>query len=240
MLGVGHHSQAVRVRRKQRNDAARPLERQVYRFAEAPAAATVLHELLFGADAVNRQLQRARAIRRPSELVVDQTKGPILEQIDAVGLAAQHDRAHAVACGKRECAAQVVFEQPLDHGHRPLSLHPQDRLAQARSGGRSKEACSLQARFCHGQSLERGIDDRREQLARAIEIAGCDRPLTARLPRLEECFEHFVQEPALPLRIHHLFVFRFVFEPQHMLGEKLERTVQIGLERTDRQGWWGG
>src|SRR5436309_10487276 len=47
LLGVGHHSQAVRVRRKQRNDAARPLERQVYRFAEAPAAATVLHELLF-------------------------------------------------------------------------------------------------------------------------------------------------------------------------------------------------
>src|SRR5207247_10223741 len=113
-------------------------------------------------------------------------------------------------------------------------------LAAARGGGRSEEACSPQARFCHRQSLERGFDDRRDQLARAIEIAGRNRPLTARLPRLEECFEHLVQEPALPLRIHHLFVFRFVFEPQHMLGEKLERTVQIGLERADCQGRWGG
>src|SRR5206468_7139353 len=127
-----------------------------------------------------------------------------------------------------------------DHRHRPRGLHPQDRLAQACSGGRSKEACSLEARFCDGQSLERRINDCREQLARAIEIAGCNRPLTARLPRLEERFEHLVQEPALPLRIHHLFVFRFVFEPQHMLGEKLERTVQIGLERADCQGRWGG
>ena len=84
LLRVGQHSHAVRVRRKQRNDAARSFECQVDRFAEAPAAAAVLHEPLFGADAVDRQLQRARPIRRPSEFVVDQTKGPVLEQIDAV------------------------------------------------------------------------------------------------------------------------------------------------------------
>src|SRR6266536_2068790 len=47
---------------------------------------------LLGADAVDRQLQRLAALRRPSELVVDQPERPVLEKIQPIGLAFERQR----------------------------------------------------------------------------------------------------------------------------------------------------
>ena len=58
----------------------------------------------------------------------------------------------------------------------------------------------------------------------------------ARLPRAEERLEHVVHELPLPPRIHHLFVLGLFLQPQHVLGEELERAVEVGLERAHRPG----
>ena len=54
------------------------------------------------------------------------------------------------------------------------------------------------------------------------------------LPSVEELLEHFVDEDALPPRVHHLFVVRLLFEREDVAGEELERAIEIGFERADR------
>src|SRR5262245_20223526 len=130
LLGLGEYLVAIRGGRKQRNDAPWSLEREIGRLPERPVAAAMRGQLLLRADAVDRQLQRPRSIRRPAELVVDEPERSVLEQVDTVGLAAQGHRARSVRGGHRESSVEPALEQPFDDRDRPLGFHAEHCLAQ--------------------------------------------------------------------------------------------------------------
>ena len=166
--------------------------------------------MLLGADAVDGQLQRARTVRRPPQLVVDQAERAVGKEVEAIDFPAQPDGAGAGRGCKCEFATQIVLEQTLDDGHGPLGLHAQDRLTKPGRGRRSEQTRAFESGFSAGQLFERVVDNFHEQRPCAIEIARRNGAATGRLPAPEKRFKYLVEEPPLPFRIHHLFVFGFV------------------------------
>ena len=67
-------------------------------------------QALLRAQRVDRQLKGAASIGRPSQLVIDQTKRAVVEEIQTIDFAGERDRPRAVGGRERELAAQVVFE----------------------------------------------------------------------------------------------------------------------------------
>ena len=61
-------------------------ERDVAGARDRPRPAVAALELLLRAHAVDRQLQRARWLRRPAELVVDDPQRAVGQQVDAIRL----------------------------------------------------------------------------------------------------------------------------------------------------------
>ena len=192
------------------------------------------HEPVFRADAVDWQLQRTRAIRRPAQFVVDDPKRAICEQIHAVGLPAQRDDPRSTRGVNSEGAVEPVLEQPLDHGNGTLGLHAEDRLAKAGCRRGSEQPGTFQTGFRGRQALERPVHDVREQVTREIQVVRGDRAMPSLLPRVEKLLEHLVDEDSLSPWIHHLFVVRFLFEREDVAGKELERAIEIRLERAHR------
>src|SRR5258707_9537832 len=114
LLRLAENLRAIGRRRKQWDDPLRSFERQVRRFAQLPVASAIIGEPLLRADAVNRQLQRAAALRGPSELVVNQTEGPVLEQIQPIRFAFERHRARPLARRDHELAYEPVLEQAMN------------------------------------------------------------------------------------------------------------------------------
>ena len=191
-------------------------------------------ELLLGADAVDRQLQCPASLRRPAEFVVDEAEGPILEQIETIGLSAQGDRPGTVGRRKGEVARQLLLQQALDHGNRAFGFHPKHRVAEAGGGGRSEQPCALETRLGIRKRFERAVHHRGEHAAGLLEIPGRHGAPARPLPRGEELLEHLVDELTLTTRIHDLFVVGLLLELEDVLREKLERTIEIRFDRADR------
>src|SRR5262249_54407025 len=118
LLRLDEHLAAIV--RKERHDAPRTFEREVHGLAERPRTASVRAEPLLRAQRVNRELQRAPAIRRPAELVVDQPKRPVVEKIETIDFAGERDRARTLGGVERELAAQFMLEEASDDRYRPL------------------------------------------------------------------------------------------------------------------------
>src|ERR1700730_15949443 len=236
LLRCDKPSRAMGRRRERRHAARRSFEAQVRRLAQGPIAPAVRCEPLFGADAVDGQLQRPGTIRRPAELVVDEPEGAVLEEIHAIGLAAQGYGARAVRCGDGELTLKPSLEQPFDDSDRTFGFHAEDGFTQARSRRRSQQARAFQASLGARQPLERPIDNLGEHLTRKIEVGRRDFAVSGLLPRSEELLEHLVDKLSLPPRVHHFFVVRLLLQLEDVLCEELEWTVEIGLERAHRPG----
>ena len=108
-------------------------ERDVRRLAERPAAAAVALQPLLGADAVDRQLQRARLVRRPTT-ACSRSAGTCRRRADRADRPRPSARSCAAPRGPAnvELAAELVLEQPLDDVDRPLGLHAEHRLRRGR------------------------------------------------------------------------------------------------------------
>ena len=91
-------------------------------------------ETLLRAHAVDGQLQGASAIRRPSQLVINQPERSILEKIEPIGLPFQRDRPRAIARRDRELAFETVLEQAFDDRDGTLGFHAEHGLAQTSRG----------------------------------------------------------------------------------------------------------
>src|SRR5207249_3844288 len=72
--------------REERHYAPRTLEREVDRLTERPRPPAPPGEVLLRPETVDRQLQRAAPVGRPSELVVDQPERAVREQVDPIDL----------------------------------------------------------------------------------------------------------------------------------------------------------
>ncbi len=127
------------------NDPLRSLEGQIHGFAERPLAIQRV-ELLFGADAVNRQLQRLAAVGRPAQLVVDQAEGAVAQQVEPIGLAPQREsvRGPDAVCSVN-VTVQRVLEQACHHRHRAARLPCGTRLHQVRPPPANREGACARA-----------------------------------------------------------------------------------------------
>ncbi len=229
------HLRPIGRRREQRHDAPRPLEREVRRLAERPVAPVPAGEPLLGAQAVDRQLQRARPVRRPAELVVDQPERAVLEQVDPIGLAAQRHRARPVGGREREVArradARAGARRRRSGARPPCAARPR----RGRRRRTTRAAASARAPL-RRPAAARASDRRRRRTSRAPSsmFAG----VMARRPAACHSAKNasntsWTNWPCAP-RVHHLFVVGLFFEPEDVLREELERAVEIRLERAHR------
>src|SRR5262249_28236085 len=76
---------------KERDDTPRSLECEIRSLAKRPVAAKMSVEPLFSHERVHRQLQRGGFLRRPPQLVVDEAKRSIGQQIQSIHFALQAD-----------------------------------------------------------------------------------------------------------------------------------------------------
>ena len=125
--------------------------------------------MLLGTDAVDRQLQRARRLRRAAQLVVDDAQRPVLEQVDPIGLGANPHRARSVGAPEFELALERMLEQALEHRDFLLDLEVERPLAKARRDGGSEEVGALERAIGFRQTRQRRFGDRLEQLERVVE-----------------------------------------------------------------------
>ena len=191
---------------------------------------------LFRKQRIQRQLQRARAIGRPAKLVVDEAERAVIEEVDAIRLAAKRDRPRTSRGGDGQLAVDGVLEQALDDRNGTLGFHPEDRFAQPGRGRRSEKPGAFQSRFRVRERLvcQAPIDDGFEHAARFLQAAGRDRAVATLLPLAKEILEDGMDELPLAARVHHLLVFGLFLEPQHIACEELERALEIGFEAADR------
>ena len=66
-------------------------EGDIARLTRLPVLSSGLAQMLHGAHRVDRQLQRKLAVGRAAQLVVDDAERMVLQQVDAIGFAAQRD-----------------------------------------------------------------------------------------------------------------------------------------------------
>src|SRR5262249_591848 len=79
--------------REQWSHPPRPLERQVRRVPHGPVSAAMTLKPLLCAEGIDGQLQGAIAVGRPPQLVVDDSKRAVGQEIDPIGLPPKRDSA---------------------------------------------------------------------------------------------------------------------------------------------------
>ena len=108
-----------------------------------------------------------------------------------------------------------------------------DGFPEASGSRRPQQASPLERAFRLGQSAQKFLHDFAKQHARSLDGLRRDRLMSIALPAFEERFEHLVDELPLRARIHDLFVFGLLFQPDDVLREELEWTAQVSLECAD-------
>ena len=178
----------------------------------------------------------ARDLFGADELVVDQPKRAVGQQVEPVGHALQGNPASAARARELELALEPVLEQALDDFGRPLGFHPEHHLSKAGRHGRPKQTRAFKCGLGLRQRAQLCFDNLREQAPGCVEIRRRDPAMALALPRGEERLEDFVHKPALLHRVHHLLVFPLFVQTHHVSREKLEGAGQVGLDGAHRPG----
>src|SRR4029453_2181626 len=204
-----------------------PFEADVAGPGNWQALAALSFQLLLGANAVDGQLQCARGLWRPAKLVVHDPQGPVIEEVDAIGLAPDPHRLKSGRALEADRPFERILEQPLRHADPLLDLDGKRPAGKSRCGGRSEEVGPFERSIALGEVLQMPFGNLFEQRERFVEISSGDARPAPLAPRLEERLERAVQQlPPLERREAGL-VLTFLFQLEDLAGEILERTLQV-------------
>src|SRR5688572_17446548 len=222
-LRIEQHGVLVFAAREHRHELAILAERDVSGLPRLPLLSTRLPQMLHGANRVDGQLQRELAIGRAAQLVIDDAKRMVLQQIDAIGFSTQRDAPRLRFRLNFEFAVERMLQQSLHDRSFPFRLDLKHGFCQPLVGGRTEQPCALHGRLVFRQSCEQRLDDLAENRAGLRQVVRRNPQVPLPVPFLKKLLEDFVDEDAELFRVERRFVLRILLESEHALGKELER-----------------